>query len=289
MKKNKPTIGFCGQGWIGGTYSQNFEDRGYSVVRHSLELDNKEKLAECDIVFLALPTPTTEKGFNYDILREVIKLVGKGKIAVIKSTVTPEVPEVLQKENPDIIVMHSPEFLTESTCKSDAKFPDRNIVGIVNMSDENYAKAEMVMGTLPFAPYKLICNAKEASLIKYGGNCWFYFKVLFMNLFYDLADSYDDKYEISFNSIKEALAADPRIGRTHLDPVHKNGRGAGGHCFIKDFQAFSELYHDRLEDFTGDIVLSSLIKRNNEYLIKTNKDIDILTSVYGEEVIKNNK
>ncbi|MCK5027249.1 MAG: hypothetical protein KAS07_02425, partial [Candidatus Pacebacteria bacterium] len=116
MKKTKiPKIGFIGQGWIGKNYADDFKNRGYSVVRYAKEKPydiNKDKIAKCDIVFIAVPTPTTPEGFDDSTLRKVIKLVGKGKTAVIKSTVLPGTTESIQKENPNIFIFHSPEFLT---------------------------------------------------------------------------------------------------------------------------------------------------------------------------------
>ncbi len=67
-EKNGPLIGFVGQGYVGGSYATNFEKRGFSVIRYSLEpkyINNKEAISTCDIVFIAVPTPTTPKGFDY--------------------------------------------------------------------------------------------------------------------------------------------------------------------------------------------------------------------------------
>src|SRR3990167_1914849 len=83
MRSKKPLIGFVGQGWIGRAYADNFEERGYSVVRYSLEKEyvgNKNKIKDCDIVFIAVWTPTTPNGFDDSVIRSVLKLVGKGKI-----------------------------------------------------------------------------------------------------------------------------------------------------------------------------------------------------------------
>ena len=46
---NKLCVGFIGQGYIGKNYADDFERRGYEVVRYSLEephLNNKEKIKE---------------------------------------------------------------------------------------------------------------------------------------------------------------------------------------------------------------------------------------------------
>jgi nucleotide sugar dehydrogenase len=280
-------IGFIGQGWIGKNYADNFEERGYSVVRYSLEethVNNKDKLKECDIVFIAVPTPTTPQGFDDSILRQVMRLIGKEKSAVIKSTILPGTMESIQKENPNIYVLHSPEFLTEATAAYDATNPTRNIIGIPEMSDLYKQKAREVIEVLPRSPFDLICHAREAELIKYGGNCWLYFKVVYINMLYDVAQKYNCRWEV----IRDAMAADPRIGRTHLDPIHKGGRGAGGDCFIKDFAAFTQVYKDLINDELGLQLLESLKNKNIDLLLSTKKDLDLLIGVYGKDIIKNN-
>ncbi|TSD00351.1 MAG: UDP-glucose/GDP-mannose dehydrogenase dimerization [Parcubacteria group bacterium Greene1014_15] len=111
-------IGFIGQGWIGKNYANDFEQRGFSVVRYAKEPEyagTRKDIATCDIVFIAVPTPTTEAGFDDSIVRAVLPLIGKGKTAVIKSTILPGTTESIQKQFPDVFVFHSPEFLTEAT------------------------------------------------------------------------------------------------------------------------------------------------------------------------------
>ena len=76
-----------------------------------------------------------------------------------------------------------------------------------------------------------------------------------------------------------------RIGRTHLDPIHKSGRGAGGNCFIKDFAAFKKLYKEKVdEDLPGVITLHSIESKNIDLLLDSNKDLDLLKGVYGDRV-----
>lgn len=283
---NNKKIGFIGQGWIGKHYADNFEERGYNVVRYGLEkpyCDNKDQIKECDIVFIAVPTPTTSNGFDDKIIRESIKLTGDNNIVVIKSTILPGTTESIQKENPRIYVMHSPEFLTEATAVYDAANPARNIVGIPKMTDEYRKKAGEVIDILPYASYKLVCSAQEAELIKYGGNCWFYFKVIYVNMLYDLAQ----KLGVQWETVRDAMSADNRIGRTHLDPVHKSGRGAGGHCFIKDFASFANMYKDIIGDKHGISVLESLKNKNIDLLLSSEKDLDLLSGVYGDEILNN--
>ena len=261
--------------------ADDFENRGYQTVRYGLEAPynkNKEAVSKCDIVFIAVPTPTTPKGFDNTILKKVIPVVGIGKIAVIKSTIIPGTTNMLQKLNPKIFVMHSPEFLTEKTAALDSANPNRNIVGIPIENKAYKIRAKKVLSVLPKAPYELIVGAKSAEFIKYAGNSWFYTKVVYINMLYDIAK----KLHLDWETIAVALSADPRIGSTHLRPVHQGGRGAGGHCFIKDFEALLRLYGKLIGDKEGINLFSALRTKNNKLLLSTKKDLDIFYGVYGK-------
>jgi len=121
-------------------------------------------------------------------------------------------------------------------------------------------------------------------------------KVVYMNLLYDMVRAHGCNFEV----VREGMAADPRVGKSHLMPVHRSGtlgsdnftlarnadadgkRGAGGHCFIKDFAAFSRLYREMLpHDSLGIGVLEALERKNIELLKKSGKDLDLLEGVYG--------
>lgn len=275
-------IGFVGQGWIGKHYADEFESRMYTVVRYSLEepfVQNKDLIQECEVVFIAVPTPTTEEGFDESIVREALTLVGPQKTAVIKSTLLPGVTEKLQSEFPHVFVLHSPEFLVEATAAHDAAKPKRNLVGIPIDTQEYREKAEAVLRILPEAPYNKIMYSRDAEMVKYAGNCFLFSKVLFMNILYDLVE----QTGCNWDSLHEALINDPRIGESHTQPVHASGRGAGGHCFIKDFEAFRRLYVSEVPDAHGADVLRAMAQKNIALLLDSKKDLDLLEGVYGAD------
>lgn len=284
----KPVVGYIGQGFIGKNYADEFEERGYAVIRYALEepyQNNKEKIRECDIVFIAVPTPTTPEGFSDAIVRDAISLLGEGKIAIIKSTMLPGMTKRIQDAFPKVIVMHSPEFLREATAAYDAGHPDRNIIGICEDTPRTRDAAKSVLSILPPAPFELVCSSTEAEIIKYAGNNWLYLKVVYMNMLYDLTKKLDGNYD----AVRDAFAADPRMGRSHLDPVHQSGhggpagRGAGGHCFIKDFAAFRLLYEQSFpEDVVGIDALKGMEEKNKKLLRDSGKDLDLLEGVYGK-------
>ncbi|MCF7815959.1 MAG: hypothetical protein K9M10_00905 [Candidatus Pacebacteria bacterium] len=274
-------IGFIGQGWIGKNYADDFESRGYDVVRYALEepyCKNINLISECDIVFIAVPTPTTENGFDDSIVEEALKLVAPSKIAVIKSTITPGTTEKLQQKFPDIFVLHSPEFLVEVTAAYDAAHPNRNIVGVPTDNSVFRRHAETVLSVLPKAEYESIMRARDAEFVKYAGNCFLFTKVMYMNMLYDLVTAMKGDW----SQIKDALVHDPRVGESHMEPVHKGGRGAGGHCFIKDFEAFRRMYDVFVKNPVGAQILSSKAHMNIQLLMESDKDIELLEGVYGD-------
>jgi len=277
--KNK--IGFIGQGWIGSHYADNFKERGYNIVRYDISpkyKKNKNKLKECDIIFVAVPTPTTPEGFDDSILIDAIKNTSKGQIVIIKSTIIIGTTEKIQKLFPDRYIMHSPEFLRERNAKFDVDYPERNIIGYTKKSK---SKAQQVLDVMPPAPIKSIVKSEIAELVKYAGNVFLTMKVLFANIVYDLCQ--DNK--IDYNEVRALWGGDSRIGYSHLN-VNENGRGAGGHCFIKDLSAFTEMYGSINNRENWSITAHELLQSLEEYNIillkKSKKDLDLLKDIYGE-------
>ncbi len=283
-------IGFIGQGFIGKNYADDFERRGLEVVRYGLEepyVANKENIKDCDIVFIAVPTPTTPEGFSAHIVDEALKLVGKGKTAVIKSTILPGTTAGLQQKYPDCLVLYSPEFLSEKTAAEDAAHPFSNIIGVAIDDDAHRAAAQQVLAVLPQAPHTQVCTSTEAELIKYSHNLNGYFQIMLSNILYDASVALGAHWD----EVETALGHDPMITNRYIKPVHQSGhpgavpgRGAGGHCFIKDFAAFRELY-ERVQapDASGIALLRALEQKNKELLRASRKDADLLESVYGKE------
>ncbi|HOZ53184.1 MAG TPA: NAD(P)-binding domain-containing protein [bacterium] len=289
MNKKKILIGFIGQGFIGRNMADDFADRGYNIVRYNKSefSKNKELIGKCDIVFIAVPTPSTSKGFDDSILLEVVKLVGDGKIVVIKSTIKVGTTEKIQKTFPKKFIMHSPEFLTEKNAKNDAKFPERNIIGYTKKSEKF---ASLVLSVLPDAKNNFQVPCREAELCKYVGNTFLMMKVIFANAIFNLAK----EKKINYDKVIEMVGHDSRIGHSHLKIKHqggvgkndKIGRGAGGHCFIKDMAALIEMYKEtdktNEENELASKFLQSAVKFNNRLLLNSKKDLDLLFGVYGK-------
>jgi len=280
MENKKPLIGFVGQGYVGGSYANNFEKRGFDIVRYSLEEQycaNQDQIRCCDLVFVCVPTPTTQKGFDVSIVTEGLSLIGKGKIVVIKSTMLPGVSRKLQRKFPNIILLYSPEFLSVATAQEDVDQTFSNVIGMAEDDAKHRAAAKFVNSILPPAPFTLACTSEEAELIKYGHNLSGYVQVLTFNLLYDLAQ----KLNCDWDAVQPAFFADPMISNRYCSPVHKGGRGAGGACFIKDVAALARLYREVVGRLEGQTFLEAAQKYNIQLLMDSEKDLDLLKVVYG--------
>ena len=250
-KKPFSIVGIMGLGMVGGSMFRYFEHHrgfvpgqtliGYDPVKPGH--DDLAPLQRAEIVFVAVPTPYSrgqdgKVGFDLSYVRQAIAALEGSKAVVIKSTVLPGATEQLQAEFPQHKILFNPEFLTEVTADQDMTYPDRQLIGY---TEQSYTVAADVMHLLPLAPFERLMPAKEAEMVKYFGNTWFSTKVVFANQMYDMCRALG----IDYDRVKEAAAADKRIGRTHLDVFHKGYRGYGGKCLPKDTRALIEL-GDRL-------------------------------------------
>ncbi|MCA9360809.1 hypothetical protein H6785_00755 [Candidatus Nomurabacteria bacterium] len=282
-------IGYIGQGFVGKNMSDDFENRGYEVVRYALEpeyKDNATKIADCEIVFIAVPTPTGPAGPNIGIVESVIDLVADRAVVVIKSTILPGSTRQLQEKFPTKTILFSPEFLAEKTAVFDAANPIMNVVGYTQDIEEQKKAAEKVMGVLPHSEHNFVVTAEQAEIQKYAHNIQGYFRIILANLLYEMATHVGADWE----PIKNMMDSDVMMSPYYNDPVHKGGRGAGGNCFIKDMAAFRHHYESLLEmDEEGLAVLKALEAKNIELLLASKKNIDLVREVYGLEVMPDEK
>jgi UDPglucose 6-dehydrogenase len=84
----------------------------------------------------------------------------------------------------------------------------------------------------------------SAEMVKYMANCALATKVIFANEMYDICQ----KLGINYDEVKNMVAADKRIGETHLGVTTL--RGFGGKCFPKDLLALKGLAKEIKVDTT---------------------------------------
>ena len=199
-----------------------------------------ETIAECDLVFIAVGTPSrrgdghADLKYVYQAVRELAPWLRRYTVIVDKSTVpvgtARNVKRIVMEENPeaDFDVASNPEFLREGAALSDFMRPDRVVIGVET------ERAEQVLREL-YRPLNLIetpmvvTGLESAELIKYAANAFLATKISFINEMSALCEAVD----ADVHAVARGMGLDGRIGRKFLHP----GPGYGGSCFPKDTRA----------------------------------------------------
>lgn len=243
-------IGIIGIGMVGSPIKRWFEENGYAQGKNLFLYDIDpmkgyfNDVNKADIVFISVPTPKNPVGScNLSVIESAFKMFDceQEKIVVIKSTIPPGTTLHFCSLYPKFKILFNPEFLTEKRAWEDFIRPSSQIVGF---TENSLAAAQIVLSLLPKAPFMspwglstyqpIRITATEAEIIKYGCNVWFVRKVNFANLIAGLCE----KIGVDYENVRMGMAADFRVGDSHLDVNHGGYRGWGGYCFPKDLDAF---------------------------------------------------
>jgi len=231
-------VGVIGAGVVGGSLAVWLRDQGHDVRIYDPPqgYEDARVLDDAAVVFVAVPTPYTPGvGFDDRHLLTAVATISGEKAVVIKSTVLPGTTDLLQSRYPQHRFMFNPEFLREATAIEDFLQPDRQIVGCASRASE--ADAQCVLALLPVAPFERICAAAEAEMAKYVANAFLAVKVSYANEMFDLCE----RLRIDYAQVRDMVAADARIGASHMDVLDGGYRGYGGKCLPKDSRSLLDL------------------------------------------------
>ncbi len=219
---------------------ENLVKKNKKANRLTFSYDIKKNVADADIVFIAVGTPTrrgdghADLSYIYKASEEIAKSLAGYTVVVTKSTVPvgtgSEIKKIIKKINPNakFDVVSNPEFLREGNAIEDFMRPDRVVVGCET------EKAKEVISKI-YKPLYLIetpilfTDLKTAELIKYAGNAFLALKISYINQIADLCE----KVGADVHDVSRGIGLDKRIGSKFLHP----GPGYGGSCFPKDTQA----------------------------------------------------
>tara|TARA_B100000886_G_scaffold22974_1_gene14557 strand:- start:1134 stop:2543 length:1410 start_codon:yes stop_codon:yes gene_type:complete len=206
--------------------------------------DIKSKIAEADLIFISVNTPTKEKGFGAGqasdmrfveaSARTVSEYATGHTIVVEKSTLPVRTAEVIKtilnesvyrKSNKaNFSILSNPEFLSEGNAIKDLLHPDRVLIGGEN-EDAIEALAMLYKNWVP--EEKIIkTNIWSSELSKLAANAFLAQRVSSINSISEICEA--TGAEIS--QVSRAIGTDTRIGSKFL----KSGPGFGGSCFKKD-------------------------------------------------------
>jgi len=231
------TIGIVGYGVVGkalgklfGYESGNPDLRIYD--KHLADMNTESSRAaiqECDVVFVAVPTPEAPDGScDLSAVEETVSWVRPPMC--LKCTIPPGTVDRLVKATGKHICF-SPEYVGETRWHPWKGIETHGFVivgGEKSLCDLVVRIYQRFLG--PLVRYYMT-DAKTAELCKYMENAFLASKVAFVNQFFDLAEAFD----VNFNELREVWLADERIGRSHT--IVTEERGYRGRCLPKDMAA----------------------------------------------------
>ena len=281
------TIGIIGFGITGRAIQHGFAQitkfRIYDKNKKISEDSLSKTVHDSDFIFLCLPTPMNEDtgkcdiGIIDDTFKKIKGILTKKeyeeKIFIIKSTVPPGTTTHLKDKYYQMRIIHNPEFLTERSYLLDFINSARIILG--GDGDDCVKVADLYRQRFSHTPI-VITTSETSELVKYAANAFFSTKLSFFNEIYDICEYMG----INYNSVRDMILMDGRVGNSHTDiPGHDGDRGFGGKCFPKDING---LIYKAKDLGVEPIVLEAVWKKNIQ--IRKNKDwLEIDGAVNGKD------
>ncbi|HTM81088.1 UDP-glucose/GDP-mannose dehydrogenase family protein [Asticcacaulis sp.] len=215
--------------------------------RLTFTTDIKAAVAESDVVFIGVGTPTNKETGHADLkyvyaaARDIATAVDGFTVVVTKSTVPvgtgDEVERIIRETNPnaDVAVVSNPEFLREGAAIKDFMIPNRIVVGI----EDERARPVMTEVYRPLfinqSPL-MFTTRRTSELIKYAANAFLALKITYINEMADLCEAVGANVQ----EVARGIGLDNRIGTKFLHA----GPGYGGSCFPKDTLALVKTAQD---------------------------------------------
>lgn len=229
-------VGIAGLGPLGEVVRDYFEQSG-ALARavHVQQGTGAALINDADVVFICAPPVYRPRiGLDDSELEATVSALDGSKVIVIMSALQPGMTEAYQSRYPQHCFLVNPPFSRQAHLRDDFLRPDQQIVGYTAQSRH---LAESIVSLLPIAAYTQIVPAREAEMTKLMTSTFLALKVIFANEVFDVCSALDVDYEV----VREAVAADTRIGASHLDVLGGGYRGYGGAGLPRDVKSLLEL------------------------------------------------
>lgn len=204
----------------------------------------KEAVAEADVVFVSVNTPTKTSGIGAGcaadlryiegVARMIAEVTTTPKIIVEKSTIPVRTAEAIQQilaancPGARCQVLSNPEFLAEGTAIRDLFNPDRVLIGGERSPEGDLAVATLASIYARWVPRAKILTANlwSSELSKLVANAFLAQRISSINAISALCEATG----ADVDEVAHAIGHDSRIGSKFL----KASIGFGGSCFQKD-------------------------------------------------------
>ncbi len=231
-----------------------FEPGLYEILKKCLNRnlffssDIKEKIANADMVFISVNSPTKLKGIGAGMAcdikwielsaRQIAKYSRGNTIVVEKSTVPVGTAEIIKKilkesqeedyknniDQKTFSILSNPEFLSEGSAINDLCNPDRILIGGDN--EESIKALENIYLNWIEEKKILRTNLWSSELSKLTANAFLAQRISSINSIGAICELSG----ANINEVSKAIGMDSRLGSKFL----QSGPGFGGSCFPKD-------------------------------------------------------
>lgn len=269
-----PRIGIVGSGYVGKAMFTFFKDH-YPVVIYDVNpssytsemmkaylTTDKYGINKCDIVVVCVSTPMGENGeCDLSHVNSVFEWL-KAPLVILKSTVPPGTTRKL-RESTGLRIVHSPEYISESTYDSPYEFHTsvKKTPWFI-FGGETEDTNKVVDLYMPIVgPAKTIreVDSDTSEFVKYVENVFYSIKVLFC---YEIANMCK-LAGINYNDVRDLWTLDPRLSdaKMHTAVFEKNDKPFGGKCLlpsakikvngeVMSLKDFYDLYNKTYDTYT---------------------------------------
>jgi UDPglucose 6-dehydrogenase len=246
-------IGLIGYGWVGRAMHGLFPD---AVIHDPFQgFDNQDAINECDVVFLAVPTPLKDGKLDVSIIDELMGWLTDKPVVVIRSAVNPGDCDRWEDGHN---ICNMPEYLGETPNHPFLNEQTRGFM-VIGGRPQNRRKVIECLQTVYNANVTIrqVSNL-EAEVIKLSENRAIAFKVMQCHeLFLACEEAGVDYY-----TIRDAVYGDDPRFNLWWTFVNKDNLGFNSSkCLVKDVPAWATW----ASQYTPTPVTNALIKRSNIY------------------------
>jgi len=262
--------------------------RNVESGRLSFTTDVGEAVAESEVVFIAVGTPSNPDGsadlkYVHSVAESVSRYLNDYKVIVTKSTVpvgtTRKIAAFIRERaasDVDFDVVANPEFLREGSAVEDFLRPNRVIIGVETERAKDIMRKVYRPLYLIETPI-VVTDLETAELIKHASNAFLATKISFIN---EIA-AISELVGANIDDVAKGMGLDGRIGSKFLHA----GVGFGGSCLPKDisslvYSAVSRGYEPRIvqaiSDLNRELPVRAVEKLKDEIGKLKGKDVCVL-------------
>jgi len=270
---SKLQVGVVGLGVVGmavyNGFSPHMEVIGYDKYKSDIpEEVGLRKLEGCSVIFVCVPSPTTDGEQRLAELHKVLEVLDEREyegVVAVKCTLLPGTMRMMSQGYKYLKLVHNPEFLNARTADDDFRKQEACLLG---GDHEHCAIVRKVYREMNNQIDFFLERYEHTEMAKYMCNVFGAVKVSLMNEIEQACKNVGAEYKsvrlLAVNSV-------PWLDREHtLVPGPDGEHGFGGMCLPKDIEAFSSFLTDNhsLNNVVRSAIATNAVVRSSKHVVR---------------------